>query len=83
VIAEDDDDELGGFNEEWVDEPWVVADPPSPVAARTRSRNARALRPTKCPPLNKKIVLKHMQTGIGQSAAENCEDSSDDELLLK
>lgn len=84
VIVEDDDyDPINGFNEEWVDEPWVVADPPSPVAARTRTRNARALRPTKCPPLNKKVVLKHMQAGIVSNAAENCEDSSDDELLLK
>ncbi|KAF8320140.1 hypothetical protein F5887DRAFT_1087926 [Amanita rubescens] len=80
VIVEDRDDEINAFNEEWVDEPWVVADPPSPVAAKTRSRNARALRPAKCPPLNKKVVLKHR---IGENAAENCEDSSDDELLLK
>ena len=80
VVEGDDDDPINFFKEEWVDEdwPWAVADPPSPITTRTRNGNARALRP-KCMLLNKKLAVKHVQVGI----TKNCDDSSDDELLLK
>ena len=78
VVEGDDDDPINLFKEEWVDEdwPWAVADPPSPIASRTRNGNPRAL---KCTSLNKKLMVKHVQVGI----MKNGDDSSDDELLLK
>jgi hypothetical protein len=81
AVVESDDDPIDSFKEEWVDEdwPWAVADPPSPVATRSRSGNTRALRPTKCKLLNKKLMIKHVQGGTMRSS----NDSSDDELLLK
>lgn len=81
VVDGDDDDPINLFKEEWVDEdwPWAVAEPPSPIATRTRNGNARALKPTKCMSLNKKLMVKHVQVGI----MKNGDDSSDDELLLK
>ncbi|KIL65593.1 hypothetical protein M378DRAFT_10708 [Amanita muscaria Koide BX008] len=77
-----DEDELNSFNKEWVDEPWTVADPPSPVASRTR-KNMRSARTGKVQPIHKRIIIKQPRFGLQEDIAENAEGESDDELLLK
>ncbi|KAF8629104.1 hypothetical protein AX15_003589 [Amanita polypyramis BW_CC] len=85
AVDDEDDDPLDSFKQEWVDEdwPWVVADPPSPVTIRTRSKSARMVRPMKGLPLHKRVVSKHGQGDIPENSTDNHDDESDDELLLK
>ncbi|KAK2465698.1 hypothetical protein APHAL10511_002242 [Amanita phalloides] len=82
VIDGEDDDPLDLFKDEWVDEdwPWIVADPPSPVVAKPRSKNIRNSRLMKGLPLNKRLALRH---AIIEDTLEKRNGASDDELLLK
>ena len=85
TIVVDEDDPLDLFKEEWIDEdwPWAVADPPSPIASRTKIKGSRSIRSTKGQLVPKRTALKHAQFGMQEDIAEKSEGESDDELLLK